>query len=110
MMGAYFSYLPHAIKCSIAGFLKEGKGYFLPRTREVPDELLCSKIWPKVDIWLDQIEAYHPDRDDNEVVMLNLAGLRFLHLLCAFRMILPQDSVILRPVQLRRVLAIRDSG
>ena len=28
--GAYLSYLPHVFIRSIAGFLKEGKGYFLP--------------------------------------------------------------------------------
>jgi len=30
IMGAYLSYLPRAFIWSIAGFLKEGKGYFLP--------------------------------------------------------------------------------
>jgi len=35
---------------SIAGFLKEGKGYFLPRAREVLKEALCLKIWPETNI------------------------------------------------------------
>jgi Centromere DNA-binding protein complex CBF3 subunit, domain 2 len=80
---------------SITNFLKEGKGYFLPRTREVPEEALCLKIWPKTNIWLKRIEAYHPGRADNKVVRLNLTGLGFLHLR-ALRVILLQDLVILR--------------
>ena len=73
---------------SIAGFLKEGKGYFLPCAREVLEEALCLKIWPKTNVWLKRIETYHPDRADNEVVRLNLAGSRFLRLLHALRVIL----------------------
>jgi len=34
MTGAYLSYLPRAFIRSIAGFPKEGKGYFLPRARD----------------------------------------------------------------------------
>ena len=96
MTGAYLSYLPRAFMRSIAGFPKEGKGYFLPRAREVPEEALCSKIWPETDVWLKRMEAYHPDRADNEVVRLDLAGSGFLRLLRALRVILLQDSVILR--------------
>ena len=44
IMGAYLSYLPCAFMQSIAGFLKEEKGYFLPRAREVLEEALCLKI------------------------------------------------------------------
>jgi hypothetical protein len=96
MTGAYLSYLPRAFMRSIAGFPKEGKGYFLPRAREVPDEALCSKIWPDTDVWLRRMEAYHPDRADNEVVRLDLAGSGFLRLLRALRVIMLQDSVVLR--------------
>ena len=96
MTGAYLSYLPRAFMRSIAGFPKEGKGYFLPRAREVPEEALCSKIWPETDVWLKRMETYHPDRADNEVVRLDLAGSGFLRLLRALRVILLQDSVILR--------------
>jgi hypothetical protein len=42
------------------------------------------------------MEAYHPDRTDNEVVRLDLAGSGFLRLLRALRVVLLQDSVILR--------------
>jgi hypothetical protein len=42
------------------------------------------------------MEAYRPDRADNEVVRLNLAGSGFLRLLCPLRVILLQDSVVLR--------------
>jgi hypothetical protein len=96
MMGAYLSYLPCAFMWSIAGFLKEGKGYFLPRAREVLEEVLCLKIWPKTDVWLKRMETYYPERADNEVIRLDLAGLGFLRLLRALRVILLQDLVILR--------------
>ena len=95
-MGAYLSYLPRAFIRSIAGFPKEGKGYFLPRAREVPEETLCLKIWPKTNVWLKRMEAYHLGRADNKVVRLDLAGLGFLRLLHALRVILLQDLVILR--------------
>jgi hypothetical protein len=36
MTGAYLSYLPRAFIRSIADFPKGGKGYFLPRAREIP--------------------------------------------------------------------------
>ena len=42
--GAYLSYLPRAFMRSITGFPKEGKGYFLTRAREVPEEALYSKM------------------------------------------------------------------
>jgi len=68
MIGAYLSYLPRAFMWLIAGFLKEGKGYFLPRAREALEEALCSKIWPDADVWLRCIEAYYLDRANNKVV------------------------------------------
>ena len=42
------------------------------------------------------MEAYRPNRADNEVVRLDLAGSEFLRLLCTLRVILLQDSVVLR--------------
>ena len=44
MTGAYLSYLPRAFMRSIAGFPKEGKGYFLSCVWEVLEEALCLKI------------------------------------------------------------------
>jgi len=95
IMGAYLSYLPHAFMRLITGFPKEGKGYFLPRAREVPEEVLYLKIWPKTNVWLKCIETYHPERADNKVIWLDLMGLGFLRLLYTLRVILLQDSVIL---------------
>src|SRR5256714_4741485 len=66
MMGVYLSYLPPGFIRSIAGFPQEGKAYFLSRARETPEEALCSQIWPETDVWLQRMEAYHPDRTDNE--------------------------------------------
>jgi hypothetical protein len=81
---------------SIAGWPQRGNGYFLPRAQMIPDEALCAQIWPEVDVWLERMEAYHPDRTDNEVVRLDLAGSGFLRLLRTLRVILLQDSVVLR--------------
>jgi hypothetical protein len=50
MTGAYLSYLPREFMRSIAGHPKTGKGYFLPRAREVPGQALYSKIWPETDL------------------------------------------------------------
>jgi len=44
IIGAYLSYLPYTFMWLIAGFLKEEKGYFLPRAWEVLKEALCLKI------------------------------------------------------------------
>jgi hypothetical protein len=96
MTGVYLSYLPRGFIRSIAGFPQEGKAYFLPRAQETPEEALCTHIWPETDVWLQRMEAYHPDRTDNEVVRLDLAGSGFLRLLRALRVVLLQDSVILR--------------
>ena len=96
MTGAYLSQLPRQFMRSSAGWPQEGKAYSLPRAQELPDEALCSRIWPEVDLWMKRMESFHPDRDDNEVVQLDLAGTGFLRLLRALRVILLQDSVILR--------------
>ncbi len=50
IIGAYLSYLPHTFMWSIAGFPKEGKGYFLPYTQEILEEALYLKIWPKTNV------------------------------------------------------------
>ena len=95
MTGVYFSYLPRAFMRSIASFLKEGKGYFLPCAREMPKEALCLKIWLETNIQLKYIKTYYLDRADNKVVRFDLAGSGFLRLFCAFRVILLQDLVVL---------------
>jgi hypothetical protein len=43
-MGAYLSYLPYVFIRLIAGFLKEGKGYFFSYIREVLKEAFYLKI------------------------------------------------------------------
>ena len=96
MTGVYLSQLPRQFMRSTAGWPQEGKAYFLPRAQELPEEALCSRIWPEVDRWLKRMESFHPDRDDNEVVRLDLTGTGFLRLLRELRVILLQDSVILR--------------
>lgn len=53
----------------------------------MPAGALSLKIWPEADVWLERMEAYRPDRAENEVVRLDLAGSRFLRLLCALRVI-----------------------
>jgi hypothetical protein len=85
MTGVYLSYLPRKFMRSIAGWPQRGNAYFLPRAQETPDEALCARIWPEVDVWLERMEAYHPDRTDNEVVRLDLAGSGFRGLLRELR-------------------------
>jgi Centromere DNA-binding protein complex CBF3 subunit, domain 2 len=96
MTGVYLSYLPREFMQSIAGFPQRGHAYFLPRAQETLDEALCTRIWPETDVWLECMEAYHPDRTDSEVVRLDLAGSGFLRLLRTPRLILLRDSVVLR--------------
>ena len=95
LTGVYLSYLPRSFMRMITSFLKEGRGYFLPRAQHTLDETLCSRIWPVADVWLARMEAYHPDRQDNEVVRYDLAGCGFLRLLRVLQEVLLQDSVIL---------------
>jgi len=96
MTGVYLRYLLRGFIRSIVGFPQEGKPYFLPHAQEMSEEALYLKIWPETDVWLECMEAYDPDRSNNEVVRLDLAGSGFLRLLCTLRVILLQDSVILR--------------
>jgi hypothetical protein len=96
MTSVYLSNLPRRFMRAIAGWPQEGRGYFLPRAQETPEEALCSRIWPGVDVWMERMEAYDPARDDNEVVRLDLAGSGFLRLLRVLRVVLLQDSVVLR--------------
>ena len=95
MIGAYFSYLLCVFIWLIAGFLKEGKGYFLPYIREILKEALYLKIQPKTNIWLKYMETYHLDRANNKVIQLDLIGLGFLGLFCILKVILLQDLIIL---------------
>jgi hypothetical protein len=55
----YVSYLPRGFIRSIAGFPQEGKVYLLPSPR---GRSLCTQIRSETDVWLQRIEAYHPDR------------------------------------------------
>jgi hypothetical protein len=50
------------------------------------------------------MKAYRSDKADNEIVWLDLAGSGFLRLLCALRVVLLQDSVVLRKKFLRHPL------
>ena len=79
----------------IAGFLKEGRGYFLPRAQYTPDEALYLRIWPVANVWLARMEAYYPDQQDNEVIWYDLTGSGFLRLLYVLQEVLLQDLVIL---------------
>jgi Centromere DNA-binding protein complex CBF3 subunit, domain 2 len=58
MTGVYLSYLPLAFMRSIAGFPQRENTYFLPRAQEIPEEALCTRIWPDTDVWLARMEAY----------------------------------------------------
>ena len=95
LTGAYLSYLSHGFMRSIAGFLKKGKDYFLPHAQEILDKTLCSKIWLEADVWLNHMKSYHPSKEDNKVIWLDLADSGFLRLLWVLKIVLLQDSIIL---------------
>ena len=50
------------------------------------------------------METYCPGKANNKVIWLDLVGLGFLYLLCVFRVVLLQDSVVLQKEFLRHPL------
>jgi hypothetical protein len=65
--------------------------YFLPRATVVPPASLTSAVWPALDDWKDQFA-----NPESSGVELNLAAGAFLELLDWLRLVLLQDSVLMR--------------
>jgi hypothetical protein len=89
MSNAYLSSFPRTAIKALAGFdINFQANYHLPRAKETPSERLASQVWPQLDVWLQRFEegANEPD----------LAGQGFLQLLKRLRIVVLQDSVLLR--------------
>lgn len=87
--GVYLSYLPRGFSIGRESlFPSPGTGD--PRGGPLYADLARNRHL------LQRMAAYHPDRTDNEVVRLDLASSGFLRLLRTLRVVLLQDSVILR--------------
>jgi centromere DNA-binding complex CBF3 subunit-like protein len=63
-----------------------------------PPPALTREIYPEVDEWLAEMEAFRPGSAHNEVERHDLAGSGFLRLFRVLRTVFLQDSVILRPL------------
>lgn len=109
MTGCYLTHLPRKFIRAMAGFNPSAQGnFYLPRAKVMPPRSLERTLWPWVDEWLEWFE-WHTDNEaaaaaaaaaEQEVVVeedaRDLAGQGFLRLLCQLRIILLQDSVIMR--------------
>jgi hypothetical protein len=89
MSNAYLSAFPRTAIKALAGFdVNFQANYYLPRAKEEPCEALAARVWPRVDAWLAQFEEGVNEPD--------LAGQGFLKLLKRLRIVVLQDSVLLR--------------
>jgi hypothetical protein len=98
MTNAYIDGLPLEFIRSMAGFRKEGGSFFLPRARITPPDALQRQIWPEVDHWIAKYAAYNSKAKDNGVERSDKAGMGHLLLLKHLRVVILQDSVVLRPM------------
>jgi Centromere DNA-binding protein complex CBF3 subunit, domain 2/Transcriptional activator of glycolytic enzymes len=110
---SYLTHLPRKFVRGMAGFSPSVQGnFYLPRAKVLPPRSLEQALWPWVDEWLAWFdsqeeeeeeeeepeefpataEAYKADKADRQ----DLAGQGFLRLLQQLRIILLQDSVIMR--------------
>lgn len=109
----YLTQLPRKFLRGMAGFSPSIPGnFYLPRAKVQPPRSLEQALWPWVDEWLawfdsnleaddtdddtaegeEEYESYYDDDDDTQ----DLAAQGFLRLLQQLRIILLQDSVIMR--------------
>jgi hypothetical protein len=107
LSNCYLSNLPREFIRSMAGFEPHGQGnYYLPRAKVEPPQSLLRTVWPWVDEWLEWFSQAAPSASYEHIVLeplspfeedrQDLAAQGFLRLLLVLRMILLQDSVLLR--------------
>src|SRR5262249_1999012 len=114
LTNCYLTHLPRKFMRSMAGFSASVQGnFFLPRARVVPPRSLEQAVWPFVDeslAWFDSgvadddkctLDAGPPSSNpaaalDTAADRHDLAAQGFLRLLRQLRVILLQDSVIMR--------------
>jgi len=120
-MNYYLTHLPQKFMRSMAGFPASVQGnFFLPRARVLPPRSLERSVWPFVDEWLTWLGEVEGEGEDEDVGCKpegspalpyaaaalgvseapadrdDLAAQGFLRLLRQLRVILLQDSVIMR--------------
>jgi hypothetical protein len=81
---------------TMTGFREERGSFYLPRAKIDPPESLQRQIWPEIDNWLAKYEEFNPRATDNAVERPDLAGAGFLRLLKYLRVVILQNSVVLR--------------
>ena len=102
LTNCYLAQLPRKFLRAMAGFKPRGLGdYYLPRAQVQPPESLVQALWPWIDQWLAWLDPEpadlpehlvgegSPDQDD-------MAAQGFLRLLAQLRIVILQDSVLLR--------------
>jgi hypothetical protein len=96
MTGVYLSYLPRGLYRRLRTFHRNGNPTSSPGPGRRPRRPSVDRYGPKPTSGSSAWRPITPDCTDNEVVRLDLAGSGFLRLLRALRVVLLQDSVILR--------------
>lgn len=88
MTSSYLAPLPREFMRAMAGFPKDDPlAYYIPRQQVAPSDALAAKIWPQLDA---ATRAYE------EASQVDIATGGFLRLLSVLRVVLLQDSAILR--------------
>ena len=108
LTNCYLTQLPRKFIRSMAGFSPSAQGsFYLPRAKVLPPRSLEQAVWPFVDKWLAWFDSYADGReeeksshadddDDDDDDRTDLAAQGFLRLLQQLRIILLQDSVVMR--------------
>jgi hypothetical protein len=119
LTNCYLTHLPRKFIRSMAGFSPSAQGsFYLPRAKVLPPRSLEQAVWPFIDEWLAWFDSYTGDKaKDNKQQQLgrepvdytaddgddgaiadreDLAAQGFLRLLQQLRIVLLQDSVIMR--------------
>jgi Centromere DNA-binding protein complex CBF3 subunit, domain 2 len=89
MNGCYTTSLPRDAMRGLAGFPLAAGSFYLPRAQVMPSIALQQMIFPATDSWCHQFAT-------GKVEQMDMAGQGFLQLLCDLRIILLQDSILLR--------------
>ncbi|EIE89012.1 hypothetical protein RO3G_13723 [Rhizopus delemar RA 99-880] len=90
MVGCYVSSLPVEAMKSLAGFNgQQHSNYFLPRAVIKPSLTLQRLVFKDIEYWKERFNTGHDIQED-------IAGPNFLNLLAHLRIVLLQDSVVLK--------------
>jgi hypothetical protein len=93
MEGCYLHQLPRTLIRALAGWDKDGKSYFLPRSFEPVPENLRRQVFP----WLEEAKTNHSSGFECIILGDNdMAGENFIELLGILSDVLIQDSVLMK--------------